>query len=494
MKRLAAVAAALLPATSFALVNVEWTQSTAGVSIAVDASDNVYTVNYVYNPAGDIFLTKRAADGGLLWVRSFDQTTSSAWEKATWVAADHLGNALVAGTLMSGYSNPVNAASILMKFDPSGQLLWRNVYETTFDGSYTRKCLVDEEGNIYVLGMGSGPAGFVTKVKKFAPDGTALWAWFDADGIGAPINFKFTPDGYLVIAARGIYGSVNGYAKIDRDGNKVWAYPGVNSLTVGDADGDAVGNTYLVHGEYVINGGSTIKKLSPAGALLWSRNYPLAAFRVEVGSDDRAVICGFPNPNVGGASFTKVDADGNVVWANPDADGAYALLLHAQLMMDPDDSIYLAAGTLFEMAVCKVRSDGSPDWTATVTGGYANGFVLGAAGDVYVVGGTTAKLGQAPVSAIAGGEAASASTLLAQSFPNPCSGNATIRYQLPAATHVTLDVYDVAGRVVRELVNGYQGPGQRAVDVDVRGLAAGVYYYRLQCEGVAETKRLTVTR
>jgi hypothetical protein len=494
MKRLAIVAAVLLPATAFAVVNLEWVQSTAGVSIAVDASDNVYTVTYVYNPGGDILLTKRGADGGLLWVASYDQTLSSAWEKATWVAADQFGNALVAGTLMSGYSNPVSAASILMKFDGAGQLLWRNVYETTFDGSYTRKCLVDNDDNIYVLGMGSGPAGFVTKVKKFAPDGTALWSWFDVDGIGAPINFKLTPDGCLVIAARSIYGSINGYAKIDRDGNKVWAYPGVYSLTAGDADGDTLGNTYLVHGEYVINGGSTIKKLSPAGALLWSKDYPLAAFRVEVGSDDRPVICGFPNPNTGGAAFTKADSDGNVVWANPDADGAYALLLHAQLMMDGDDSIYLAAGTLFEMAVCKVRSDGTSDWTATVTGGYANGFVLGAADDVYVVGGTTAKLRQAPVSAIAGGSAAPTDLLLGQSFPNPCGRTATIRYQLPVETHVTLDVYDVAGRVVRELIDGFQGPGHHAVDVDVQGLAAGVYYYRLACEGTAETKRLTVSR
>jgi hypothetical protein len=87
-------------------------------------------------------------------------------EVATWVETDQLGNVLVCGTIRSGYSNPVNANSLLMKFSPSGVLLWRKVYETDFDGSSTKKCLVDADNNIYVLGLGTGPNGMVTKVKK----------------------------------------------------------------------------------------------------------------------------------------------------------------------------------------------------------------------------------------------------------------------------------------------------------------------------------------
>jgi len=75
---------------------------------------------------------------------------------------------------MSGYSNPVEAASIVMKFRPDGVLVWRRVYEGGFDGSSVRKCLVDRYDDVYVLGMGSGPSGRVTKVKKFASDGTVL--------------------------------------------------------------------------------------------------------------------------------------------------------------------------------------------------------------------------------------------------------------------------------------------------------------------------------
>ena len=66
-----------------------------------------------------------AANGTMLWVAAFDQTSTTAWERASWVATDSAGNAIVCGTLMSGYSNPVEAASIVMKFAPNGAMAWR---------------------------------------------------------------------------------------------------------------------------------------------------------------------------------------------------------------------------------------------------------------------------------------------------------------------------------------------------------------------------------
>ncbi|MBK8131066.1 MAG: hypothetical protein IPK53_19870 [bacterium] len=182
----------VLPIVAQAQVVIEWTQPTRGVSVAVDAEQNVFTVDNEQGPGTDITLVKRDSTGSQLWTASFDQTDNTKWEKATWVTTDSQGNAIVSGTVMSGISNPVNAASILMKFSPAGALLWRRVYESAFDGSYTRKCLVDEQGAIYVLGMGSGPSGFVTKVKKFTADGDSVWNYFDQAGIGAPVNFKFT--------------------------------------------------------------------------------------------------------------------------------------------------------------------------------------------------------------------------------------------------------------------------------------------------------------
>lgn len=375
--------------------SVSWVAQTVGVSIAVDSQDNVYTLNHEFNLGAEMLLTKRDSSGQLLWTSQFDQTDPTKWERSSWVVVDHEDRAIVTGTLMSGFSNPVEAASIAMKFDVDGSILWREVYENAFDGSSTRRCLIDANNNVYVLGLGTGPSGYVTKVKKFTPNGVAVWSYFDGEGIGAPVLFKLTPDNALLISARSVTGSLNGYAKIDLDGNEIWSLAGVQSLTPGDADGDSVGNTYIVHGQFGAGGGTVVKKLDGTGMLVWENVYPTTGYRIEVGTDQRPVVSGFPNQNTAGAAFFKVDQNGSLVWSNPNADGPLALLLHAQMVLDASDNAYLAAGTLFEMAVCKVASDGSTEWTQTMPGGHANAMALGNdPSSVYVVGGVTARVTQ----------------------------------------------------------------------------------------------------
>jgi hypothetical protein len=386
-----------LSSASPAQVSTAWSVPQGSPAVALDAFNNVFTASYSQNLGSEVEITKRDVNGNFLWTSSFDQTDNTKWENQPFLATDSQGNVIVSTTLMSGFSNPVNAASVVMKFSPTGTFLWRQVYENAFDGSYTRRCLVDEFDQIYVVGVGPGPFGFTSKVKKFAPDGSTLWTYNDSDGIGAAFHAKFAPNGDLLIIGRGTIGSINGYARITRNGQKVWSLAGVQSLTVGDAASDSAGNTYVVHGEFVVsNAGTVIKKLDPSGSLLWQQTYPGTGFRVVVGPDQQPVVCGFPNTGSGGAYFFKVDQSGNPVWTNPNADGPLALLLHAQMEVDASGDTYLAAGTLFEMAICKVNRDGSSAWTKTHPGSYAFAMALGKQlGSVFVVGGQTARFDDA---------------------------------------------------------------------------------------------------
>ncbi|HEY5762766.1 MAG TPA: hypothetical protein VIS73_06135, partial [Rhodocyclaceae bacterium] len=372
-----------------------WANTPGGVSVATDAADNVYSVLWDYNRAGDIYLTKRNVDGVLQWEVRFDNTDLSRHEVATWVDTDSQGNVLVSGTIRSGYSKPVNANSVLMKFAPDGRLLWRQVYATDFDGSSTRKLLIDNADNVYVLGLGRSPSGQRTTVRKFRSDGSTEWDWFDPVGIGNPLNFKWAADGDLVIAARTYFGSLNGYAKVDRSGSTVWALSAFYSPTAGDAAGDAAGNTYLINGSDSATG-SVLRKLGPGGATLWERTHSLAGLRVEVGSDNSPVVSGFPNRVTAGAAFVKFDPSGNLLWANLDADGpGVALLAHSQMRLDSLNNAYLVAGNLSQMGVTKVLSDGSSAWTALVPFGYGYGMAFGSNQQVFVAGGTVARIDQA---------------------------------------------------------------------------------------------------
>lgn len=386
------ILAACLAPWAFAQVTVEWLQPTRGVSIAVTDSNHVYTLDYEQILGSEMVVTRRDVNGALLWQSSFDQTVPTQWERTSWVTTDSQGNAIACGTVMSGFSNPVEAASVVMKLAPDGDVLWRHVYETGFDGSSARRCLVDGEDNIYVLGRGVGPSGLVTKVKAFAPDGSTLWTWFDTDGIGSPIHFKLTPDDHIVIAGRGLFGAINGYAKLSLAGQKVWSLAGVQSFTVGDVAGDASGHSWVVHHGAASNSGTRVKRLDPAGVILWDKTFAHTGFRIEVGPDGSAIVAGFPSTSTGGAAFIKVDPAGDMTWSNPDADGPLVLLLHSQLLVDDSGDAYLAASTLFDMAVCKVGSDGSSRWTTTVPGSSAAGMALSRHDDsLFVVGGRTTR-------------------------------------------------------------------------------------------------------
>jgi hypothetical protein len=83
--------------------------------------------------------------------------------------------------------------------------------------------------------------------------------------------------------------------------------------------------------------------------------------------------------------------------------------------------------------------------------------------------------------------------------PNPVSGPCLIRYALPAPSSVTLRIYDICGRLVRELDQGKRQAGSHAIRWDGRngaGLSVpgGVYLYRLEAGGYTRTRSVVLLR
>lgn len=65
-------------------------------------------------------------------------------------------------------------------------------------------------------------------------------------------------------------------------------------------------------------------------------------------------------------------------------------------------------------------------------------------------------------------------------YPNPFNPTTTLRYALPQAGEVTIQVFDVLGRRVSTLSYGLQAAGLNEATLDAAGLASGVYLYRVQ--------------
>ncbi len=79
---------------------------------------------------------------------------------------------------------------------------------------------------------------------------------------------------------------------------------------------------------------------------------------------------------------------------------------------------------------------------------------------------------------------------LSQNFPNPFNGGTTIRYVLPRQADVKVAIFDPLGRLVVNLVQSTQGAGHHQVFFDGSDLASGIYFYRIQAGGLAQTKAL----
>ena len=89
---------------------------------------------------------------------------------------------------------------------------------------------------------------------------------------------------------------------------------------------------------------------------------------------------------------------------------------------------------------------------------------------------------------------------LGANYPNPFNPSTIITFQLPEAGHMTLQVYDLTGKVVNTLVGEHRPAGYHQVvwnGRDNRGtsLATGVYFYRIVAgQSYTETRKMVLIK
>ena len=86
---------------------------------------------------------------------------------------------------------------------------------------------------------------------------------------------------------------------------------------------------------------------------------------------------------------------------------------------------------------------------------------------------------------------------LGQNYPNPFNPSTVIPYQIPASTHVRLEVFNLLGQRLATLMDAEQSAGMHtalwdATDAVGRAVGAGVYIYRLSSGGVSVSRRMVL--
>ena len=88
---------------------------------------------------------------------------------------------------------------------------------------------------------------------------------------------------------------------------------------------------------------------------------------------------------------------------------------------------------------------------------------------------------------------------LEQNYPNPFNPSTTISYKLAEASNVTLNIYDLRGRLVKTLVNGEQAAAQHTIVWDATNesglrVSSGIYFYELHAGTFAQRRQMVLLK
>jgi len=83
---------------------------------------------------------------------------------------------------------------------------------------------------------------------------------------------------------------------------------------------------------------------------------------------------------------------------------------------------------------------------------------------------------------------------LSQNYPNPFNPVTVIKYNIPVSGNVSMKIYDMLGRELKTLLNAYTVSGTHSVNFDGSSFSSGVYFYKLEADGLDGNKFVMTKR
>ena len=486
--------------------NIGGSYDDAGSSITVDEIGNIYVTGGFegtvdFDPGGstfklksfggaDIFMAKYASDGSFIWAKSIG---SSSYDAGSSIHVDGSGNIYITGYFedtadFDPGSETVTLTSrgsvdiFIAKYTSDGSFVWAKSVGSTSDDAGTN-ISVDDYGNIYVFGFFEGTADFDPGVgtfnlinagffdifiSKYAPNGSFIWAksvggtYYDigrgyADGSGniymtgayaGTVDFDPGSDVFNLTSA----GKADVFiAKYSTDGNFVWA-----KNLAGSANGEGTSISFDANEDIYITG----------------------AYEETVDFDPGNGVFNLTSAGQADVFIAKYSSDGNFIWAK--SLGGAGDDVGYSIVLDGIGNSY-ATGNFQGNANFDLGTGIS---NITSAGDY----------DIFVV----KYLSDETVSVENDLELQNEFALF-QNYPNPFNPTTTISFSIPdvGTSHdlsVRINVFNVLGEEVTELVNNNLQAGYHSVEFNANNLNSGVYFYKIEAGNFVQIRKMMLLK
>ena len=183
------------------------------------------------------------------------------------------------------------------------------------------------------------------------------------------------------------------------------------------------------------------------------------------------------NPN-NAVNDISVDADG-IVWFGQEDEGL-GMYDEKSLLSYYKENSGILANDVIALAA-RSNNDSTEVWCS----------VYGKGGEGYM---GISIYTQARVTGMVRKENMPGTFSLRQNYPNPFNPQTTIHFKMARSGHISLKIFDLNGRLVRTLINGFKPAGEYRISFDGNGLASGIYWCRLTNGTVSQTRKMVLVR
>jgi len=527
------------------------------IPLVAPTSDGGCYICWYDNASGnyDMYLQRLDANGIIQFAENgllISDNAQDSWLTTYDMTVDQNDNAIIVfNDVRSGGDWDIYAYRI----SPTGEFLWGDDGIAVSDNDiaeYIPTVTVTTGNNVVIAWLEET----VVKVRKFYPNGTDFWGTEkELTGdytVTYPHLAPAEDDAVIVQVAKATgsmyYSSRDIYMyKYTSDGTSLWAEDGV---LVCDAGGFSYAKIPYV--KYDGNGGaysfwydarvsnelhSYAQHMNSSGAAVWEENGILlsSADKFQMTPDATVIdndnvmfffiTCNSSQSNFG-VDGQMVDAStGELLWHNegiellPLSDATRASVIANSVENDAivtcfdyaegsQTSIYIDAirinaegGFVWADSVIQVCSNGS-DKTHLESNVTTNGQVVSVwedarngDADIYMQNiNPDGTFGPYSTGIDDNNELIPAAFDIVSAYPNPFNAQTIINYNLSSAGSVTLDIYDLLGRKVQTLAEGYQAAGNHQVTWNAESVSSGVYFAKLSANDQTQSQKLVLLK